>query len=166
MSTQQRETVPASKRLAAFVAKYDPAIAARLRACRGVLRKRFQTATELVYDNYQFLVIGYSPTERPSDCIVSLVVSPNGVALSFYYGAVLPDPEGVLLGSGKQNRFVRLDGPATLTVPAVENLIRAAVAQAPVPLPAVGRHRLVIRSVSAKQRPRRRSMKKTALPRR
>jgi hypothetical protein len=118
---------------------------------------------ELVYDNYQFLVIGYSPTVRPSDCIVSLVVSPTGVALSFYYGSLLPDPEGILLGSGQQNRFVRLDSPSMLRLPAVEALLRAATADASAPLPAAGRGQLMIRSVSAKQRPRRRSVTQTAL---
>ena len=72
------------------------------------MRKRFPTALELVYDNYQFLAIGYCASERASDCVASLAVSPKGVALSFYYGATLPDPAGVLLGAGKQNRFVRL----------------------------------------------------------
>jgi hypothetical protein len=113
------------------------------------------TALELVYDNYQFLAIGFAATERASDCLVSLAVSPKGVALSFYYGASLPDPRGVLLGSGKQNRFVRLERAATLSEPAVEELIRAAIAQAKTRLPATGRGRLVIKSISAKQRPRR-----------
>ncbi len=68
----------------------------------------------MVYDNYQFLAIGFGATERASDCVVSLAVSPKGVALSFYYGATLPDPDTVLLGEGKQNRFVRLESAATL----------------------------------------------------
>ena len=164
MATSKRDLASPSKQLAGFIARYEPEVAARVRACRAVLRKRFPTAMELVYDNYQFLVIGYSPTVRPSDCIVSLVVSPNGVALSFYYGALLPDPEGILLGSGKQNRFVRLDSPATLRLPALEALLRAATAdaEASAPLPDAGRGHLVIRSVSAKQRPRRRSVTQTA----
>ncbi len=45
--------------------------AATIRAVRRALRKRFPTATEIVYDNYNFFVIGYSPTERPSDSIIS-----------------------------------------------------------------------------------------------
>jgi hypothetical protein len=144
-----------AKQLADFIAKYDPAVAKLARASRAALRKRLPTALELVYDNYQFLAIGFAATERASDCVVSLAVSPKGVALSFYYGASLPDPRGVLLGSGNQNRYVRLDSAATLKEPAVEALIRAAIASAKTPLPATGRGRLVIKSVSAKQRPRR-----------
>ena len=145
-----------AKQLASFIAKYDPAVAKLARATRTAVRKRLPTATELVYDNYQFLAIGYSATERPSDCVVSLAVSPKGVALSFYYGASLPDPDGILLGSGNQNRFVRLDSAATLAVPVVEALIRAALSQAKTPMPATGRGGTVIKSISAKQRPRRR----------
>ncbi len=144
-----------AKQLAGFVAKYDPAVAKLARAARAALRKRLPTAIELVYDNYQFLAIGFSASERTSDCLVSLAVSPKGVALSFYYGASLLDPDGVLLGSGNQNRFIRLDSVATLALPSVEALIRAAMAAAKTPLPTSGRGRTVIKSVSKKQRPRR-----------
>jgi len=113
------------------------------------------TAVELVYDNYNFFVIGYSTTERPSDCIVSIVAAANGVGLSFYYGASLPDPEHLLQGSGKQNRFVRLPSVETLRLPAVLALINAAIAQAEPPLPAKGGGHTILKSVSAKQRPRR-----------
>jgi hypothetical protein len=126
------------------------------RAARRAVRKRFPTAVELVYDNYQFLAIGFSATERASDSIVSLAVSPRGVALSFYYGASLPDPAKILLGSGNQNRFVRLSSVTTLASPPVKALIQAAVDQAHTPLPAGGRGYTLIKSISAKQRPRRR----------
>ena len=108
-------------------------------------------------DIYNFFVIGYSPTERPSDTIVSLVAGANGVGLSFYRGATLPDPQCLLQGSGTQNRFIRLPSAAVLQQPAVEALIGAAVSQARAPLPPSGSRKLVIRSVSKKQRPRRRA---------
>ena len=119
------------------------------------MRKRLPTALELVYDNYNFLAIGYSPTERASDCVVSLACGANGVSLSFYYGAKLPDPDGVLLGSGNQNRFVRLESVRTLAEPAVERLLAAALAQAKTPMPESGKTRTIVKSISAKQRPRR-----------
>jgi hypothetical protein len=152
---QDRPEDSPSKRLAGFIDKYDPRVAKLARETRAAVRKRFPTAIELVYDNYQFLAIGFGATERASDCVVSLAVSPKGVALSFYYGSSLPDPEKLLLGSGNQNRFVRLESAATLAIPGVEALIAAAIAQAKTPLPATGRGHTVIKSVSAKQRPRR-----------
>jgi len=146
---------PAEKQLAAFIDKFDPAMAKRIRSIRRALRRRFPTANELVYDNYNFFVIGYCSSERPSDCIVSLAANARGVGLSFYYGATLPDPHKILEGSGSQNRFIHLESAATLAKPEVEELLRAAAAQGKVPLAASGRGRLIIRSVSAKQRPRR-----------
>src|SRR5688572_13321308 len=95
-----------ARQLAAFIARFDPAAASLIRASRRTMRRRFPTAIELVYDNYNFLAIGYCSTERASDCIVSLAAAANGVGLSFYHGATLPDPEKILQGSGKQNRFV------------------------------------------------------------
>ena len=138
-----------------FIEKFESAMTQRIRAVRATLRKRFPTGIELVYDNYNFFVIGYSSTERPSDCIVSLAANSKGVGLSFYYGAYLPDPHGILEGSGTQNRFVRLvEGAATLEDPRVEELIRAAVDNAKTPLPKAKGY-TVVRSISAKQRPRR-----------
>ena len=120
----------------------------------GELRRRYPTANELVYDNYNFFVIGYSTTERPSDCMFSLAANAKGVGLSFYYGSTLPDPHKILLGSGNQNRFVRLPDTATLSKPEVKELMHAAVVQAEPPLPTAGRGKLIIRSIAAKQRPR------------
>lgn len=140
--------------LESFIEKFDPKDQAVLRAVRKALRKRLPTANELVYDNYNFFVIGYSPSERPSDTICSIAAAANGVGLSFYHGADLPDPHRLLRGSGTQNRFVRLESAATLQRPEVEALIAAAVKLAK-PLPASGKGKLIIRSISAKQRPRR-----------
>ena len=141
--------------LASFIAKFDPSVAKLIRSCRLALRKRFPTANQLVYDNYNFFVIGFCTTDRASDCIISLATQAKGVALSFYYGATLPDPDKLLQGNGNQNRFIRLESAATLAKPQVEALLRAAAAQAKNPLPQAGRGRLIIKSISAKQRPRR-----------
>jgi hypothetical protein len=149
----------AAQQLEGFIAKFDPAIAKLARAARGILRKRFPTARELVYDNYNALAIGYCSTERASDCIVSLAVFPRSVALSFYYGAGLPDPTNILQGSGNQNRYISLTSAAHLRDPAVEALISAAIANAKTSLPASEKGHLVIKSISAKQRPRRPTQK-------
>ena len=142
------------KQLAGFIEKFDAKNAALIRSVRKALRKRFPTANELVYDNYNFFVIGYCSTERPSDCILSIAAAANGVGLSFYHGATLPDPHKLLNGSGSQNRFLRIPEVAILSEPNVEALIAAAVAQAEHPLPEGGKGQLIIRSISGKQKPR------------
>jgi hypothetical protein len=145
------------RQLAGFIGKFDAKNAALIRSVRKVLRKRLPSANELVYDNYNFFVIGYCSTERPSDCIVSIAAGASGVGLSFYYGATIPDPHKLLLGSGNQNRFIRLESAATLARPEVEELIAAAIAQGETPLPRSGKGKLIIRSIAKKQKPRRKA---------
>ncbi len=157
-SSLPRETPRvAEARLGEFVAKFSPEHQRMIRAVRKRLRQRFKGANELVYDNYNFFVIGYSPTERPSDAIVSMACASNGVGLCFLHGAKLPDPTGILTGSGKQTRFIHLDSPELLDRADVEALIAAAIARSKAPLPPTRVGRLIIRSVSAKQRPRRKA---------
>ena len=150
----------AERQLAAFIRKFNPTDQRLIRGIRSALRKRFPTANELVWDNYNFFVIGYSPTERPSDAIVSMAARANGVGLCFIRGATLPDPKRVLLGSGSQTRFIRLDSPRVLERPEVKALVAAAIDQARVPFPDGGRGKLIIRSISAKQRPRKKPQRR------
>ena len=145
----------AEGQLKSFIDKFEPKSQTLIRAVRKALRKRLPTANELAYDNYNFFALGYCSTERPSDCILSIAAGANGIGLSFYYGATLPDPHGILLGSGNQNRFIRIESAEMLARPEVEALIAAAIAQGKAPLPAIGRGKLIIRSISAKQKPRR-----------
>ena len=163
MKASKKTSSPASadseKTLQTFIEKFEPAHQALIRAMRKALRKRLPAANELVYDNYNFFVIGYCPSERPSDCIVSIAAGSNGVGVSFYRGSTLPDPHRILLGSGSQNRFLRMQSAKELARPEVEELIAAAVAQGKTPLPTAGKGILIIRSISAKQRPRRKSAK-------
>ena len=145
---------PASQ-LSGFIAKFTPEMAARIKAARTSMRRRLPHALELVYDNYNFFVIGYGPTERPSEAVFSLAAHARGVALCFLHGATLPDPTRLLRGAGHQVRSIRLPDGGTLKQPAVAALIAAAIKQAPVPFNPAVRSRLIIKSISAKQRPRR-----------
>ena len=144
----------AEKQLKTFIDKFEPQMQARIRAARTAMRKRLPTAFELVYDNYNFFVIGYGPTERPSDALLSLACQASGIALCFLNGAKLPDPKKVLKGSGSKVRSIKLPSVDVLDQPEVKALLKAAIATAP-PFPRTGNVQLVIRSVSAKQRPRR-----------
>lgn len=154
--TKQGTRADAARQLETFIAKFGTTDQRLIRAVRAAVRRRLPTANELVWDNYNFFVIGYSPTERPSDSILSIAARANGLGLCFIHGAGLSDPKRILLGSGSQTRFIRVESASVLAQPEVEALIAAAVAQAKTPLPDTGRGRLIIRSVSAKQRPRQR----------
>src|SRR6185369_12959536 len=156
-SVTEKPKVSAAAQLKNFIAKFDPKNQALIRGVRKAPRQRLPTANELVYDNYNFFVIGYCSSERPSDCIVSIAAAANGVGLSFYHGASLPDPSGILEGSGKQNRFIRLPNANRLRELEVLKLILLAAAQGKTKLPVAGSGHLVIKSVSEKQKPRRRA---------
>ena len=165
VKTKIASAVSPEKQLAGFIAKFEPKYAKLIRECRAELRSLLPATFELVYDNYNFFVIGYCTTPRSSDCIVSIAAAANGVLLSFYYGATLPDPEKILQGSGKQNRFIRIGDAGILRQPAVVALIHSAAGMAKTPLPKTGGGELVIQSISAKQRPRRKLAAKTPVKR-
>src|SRR4030095_13409309 len=125
----------AERQLQAFIEKFAAKDQRLIRAVRAAVRSRLPTANELVWDNYNFFVIGYSPTERPTDSILSIAARANGVGLCFIHRASPPDPKGLLLGSGRQPRFIRVDSASQLLHPDVEKLIRATISRASKPLP-------------------------------
>lgn len=143
------------KQLASFIAKFTPDMAKRIRAARAKMRKRIPQAIEMVYDNYNFFVIGYGPSDKAGDAIFSLAAQAKGLSLCFLQGAKLPDPKRLLRGSGNLVRNIRLESADTLDLPDVEALIATALKRAKTPLAADSKHQLIIKSVSAKQRPRR-----------
>lgn len=153
----QSRPADAETALQQFVAKFDARNQRLISDVRAALRRRFPAANELVWDNYNFFVIGYSLAERLSDAPLSVAASAKRVSLCFVHGARLADPSGILLGSGKQTRFVRLDSAGDLDRPELEALLWAAVADARSSFQAGARGKLIIRAVSEKQRARRKA---------
>ena len=152
---KESSSLSAAKQVLEFIARFDPAIAKLTRACRSEIRKRYPSAIELVYDNYNALAIGYSPTEKTSDCVFSLAVYPRGISLYFMYGRSLPDPNKLLQGNGNQGAFIRLEGVKTLDDSQVKDLLESAVKRQKPSFAGKGRGHTVVKSISAKQRPRR-----------
>ena len=144
-----------------FLAKYDEGIAVQARAARDHLLKLFPRGFELVYDNYNALAFGFSPTERASDVVVSVAAYPKWVTLFFLKGANLPDPHKVLQGSGSQVRSVRLTPAAVLQSAPVQELLQRVIGQAQESFALAPPLTTIVKSVSAKQRPR-----KSAAPKR
>jgi len=141
--------------LAAFLGKYTPEIRELAEAALEKMRTRLPGAIELVYDNYNALVVGFAPSERASDAIFSIALYPRWVTLFFLNGKGLPDPKKLLLGNGTRVRHIVLEKATTLDQPAVQSLMQAALRRSAKPLASNGRRQLIIKSVSAKQRPRR-----------
>lgn len=145
--------VTSKQQLDSFIARYSPDVASVARTAFRWMRERFPRPTVLVYDNYNALAIGFGPTERASDAVFSIALFPRWVNLFSLQAVGLPDPNKLLKGRGKRVRSVRLDG-AVLDQPAVLLLIEAEAMRSGLG-PEVGGGDIVIKSISAKQRPRR-----------
>jgi hypothetical protein len=148
-----------AKQLDGFIAKFSPVIAAMTLAVLKKMRKRYPTAHVLVYDNYNALAIGFAPGEKAGEAIFSIAAYPKWVSLFFLQAKGVPDPEGLLKGSGNVVKHVVLTSPDDLEIPAIAAMMDAALEVAKTPLAEKGKGRLIIKSVSAKQRPRRAAVK-------
>ena len=118
------------------------------------MRARLPGAVELVYDNYNALVVGFGPNERASDAVFSIALYPRWINLFFLYGAALPDPKKILKGSGKQVRSILIKDAAELDKPEVRAVMDAALDAADPPIDPKAKRRMVIRAIAPKQRPR------------
>ena len=162
MSTSKPRTQSATARRSAeaqlrgLIARFAPADHGLIGATRRSLRKRLPTAHELVYEYRDCVVISCSPSERGYEGVFAIRGSANGVRLYFNRGKGLPDPERLLQGAGNQTRWIQLEGASTLARPAVARLIDEAIDRNRVPFARTGRGPVVIHSVSAKPRRRRR----------
>src|SRR5881394_3236730 len=119
-----------------FLAKFSPEIEKLARAALSKMRRRLPGAVQLIYDNYNALVIAFGATDRRSDIVLSIVLYPRWVSLFFMRGAALPDPQKLLRGTGTSIRHIVLAQAADLDDPAVEALIAAALERADPPIDA------------------------------
>lgn len=143
------------KQLDGFLAKYTPKMAVQGRAALAKMRARLPGAIQMVYDNYNALVIGFSPNERPSDAIFSIALFPRWVTLCFLQGAGLRDTNRLLKSNGRMVRHIRLADANDLDKPEIQDLITRALERTRVPFDESQEGRLVIQSISENQRPRR-----------
>jgi hypothetical protein len=115
------------------------------------MRKLAPGSTELVYDAYNALSIGFAASEELRDCFVHVAVYPKHVNIGFNYGAQLEDPDGLLLGEGKRIRHVRVTDES-LVDPRVAKLVRQAAKNAG--LDRRGERRMIVKAIYANQRAR------------
>ncbi len=150
----------AERQVSVFIAKFKPEDQKLIRSVRRALRKRFPRAYELVYDYRKNFVISYSPVEYGAGSIVAMIADAKGVRLTFNQGPSLPDPHKILLGKTGQTRYIWLESAGVLRRPEVESLMTAAARKAKIPLPRSGHGGLIIKPMSWKKEPRKRSVKR------
>ena len=122
-------------------------------------------ANELIYDNYNAVAFGWSPTEKLGHTICSIAVgrSSKNVHFGFYWGNEISDPDNILLGKGNQYRYILVTDQKTFPKAYISKLVKQAYANA---LTKVKDPKLIIsgqtivKSISDKKRP---DKKKTKL---
>src|SRR5947209_8269715 len=102
------------QQIAGCLATYRPEVVESGEDPRARMRQVSPGGIEFVYDNYNALVFGYAPSDRPSEAVLSLALMPKWVTLCFLKGAKLTDPKKILRGSGNIVRNVRLNAPGDL----------------------------------------------------
>lgn len=110
-----------------FLASYSPEVRALALKVRALVLGVMPGLVEQVDVPGKLLGYGWSPTYRDTICVIMPLKA--GVNLGFARGAELPDPEGLLTGTGKRARHVRLSTPADVDRPALRALLEAAAAR-------------------------------------
>jgi len=88
-------------------------------------------------------------SERGYEAIVAISIDPRGVRL--YFDKSLPDPQGLLEGSGTKVRSVTLEAASDLDHGGVKALIQAAIKHSGVAFPKARPTRMVVKSASKKK---------------
>ena len=90
----------------------------------------YPDCNELIYDNYNALAFGWSPTEKVGHTFCSIAVgrSSHNVHFGFYWGSQIADPKKILLGEGNQYRYLLVTSTDEFPKAYVEKLLKEAYA--------------------------------------
>jgi hypothetical protein len=111
-----------------FLKAYDPAVGELALAVRRLVLEEAPAASEIVYDAYNAVALGFTLTGRFREAFCHVAVYTAHVNLGFNHGAYLPDPDGLLEGTGKHIRHLRLTRLEDLRRPHLRRFLRAALA--------------------------------------
>lgn len=114
------------KDLTTFLKPYDPATRRVALALRQLVLEELAPCHENIYDAYSAVAIGYGPTGRLRDGICHIAVYSQHVNLGFNFGATLPDPNGILEGSGNQIRHIKISALDDIGRPELRSYLRRA----------------------------------------
>src|SRR5262249_24910823 len=95
-------------KLRPFLKVFEPEIQEIVLWLRQFAWDLYPTANELIYDNYNAVAFGWSPTDRVGHifCSVAAMRRNNNIHFGFYWGSELRDPKKMLLGQGDQYRYI------------------------------------------------------------
>jgi hypothetical protein len=117
--------MPDQKDIETFLSSYPAEVAELAHAARRLLEEALPGAEETLDRSAKVIGFGYGPGYK--HCVCTLIMSQKGVKLGVARGSELPDPEGLLRGTGKVHRHVVLQTLADLKQPGLKPLIKAAL---------------------------------------
>jgi len=141
-----------SAQFSAFMSRFPPEIVSLVKRCLPKLRRAFPGTNQIVYNYSHSVVVSFSMSERGYEAIVAVAIFPQGVRL--YFDKSLPDPKGLLEGSGGKVRSVTLKAATDLDRGDIHTLIQAAIKHAGVTFPRTRSNPMIIKSESKKRSPR------------
>ena len=106
-----------------ILATHTPEVQALAERLRKLVRDTVPSAAEAAYAHWHG--IGYRHPETGYFC--AIFPQQDGVNLGFEFGVLLPDPEGLLEGGGKQVRYLKLKDGKDIRAGAIKKLLRAAI---------------------------------------
>src|SRR6476659_7326228 len=97
-----------TKDLLKFLKSFPPSIQETVLWLREYVWNLYPQANELIYDNYNAVAFGWSPTDKVGHTFCSIAVgrSSKNVHFGFYWGSEIADPDKILLGEGNQYRYI------------------------------------------------------------
>lgn len=105
-----------------------PALRPLCEQLRKVIFALHPDAYETVWPKLRIASFGLGP-KKMTEHYAYIGVQKDHVNLGFYYGTTLPDPDGLLEGTGKTLRHLKLRPTATPSPTAIKALLRAAIAE-------------------------------------
>ncbi len=83
---------------------------------------------ELIYDNYNAVAFGWSPTDKVGHTICSIAVgrSSKNIHFGFYWGNEISDPDKILLGQGNQYRYILVTDKKKFPKAYIKKLVKEA----------------------------------------
>jgi hypothetical protein len=122
-------TRPPDRRLLGYLAAYDPHVADLTLALREVVLEEAPEAIESIVKSYA-VSVGFSFTGKPlKDGFCHIVTYSSYVNLGFNRGALLPDPNRVLAGTGKMTRHITFRTQGELERRFIRRYLQAAIEQ-------------------------------------
>jgi Domain of unknown function (DU1801). len=126
---------------------------------REFVWKLYPQCNELIYDNYNALAFGWSPTERQGHifCSVAIGRTSHNIHFGFYWGSQISDPEKKLLGEGNQYRYVLVKSKTDFPKTYVKKLVNEAYANSLAKVKdkaELVKGRTIVKSISEKKRER------------